>query len=88
MTDSGHARIPDTTLQALERELVRITQRRVALTLDARLREDLGLDSLHLIEVAVWCHEHCGINLGERGATTGKTLHTVRDLLNELNNDV
>jgi acyl carrier protein len=71
-------------LEELAAEIARITGRRSALREETLLREELGLDSLNLIELAVWTHERFGVNLGRIAEATGKQFHTAGDILSEL----
>lgn len=71
-------------LSALESEIARITGRAVRLCEETRLREDLAMDSLNLIELAIWAHERFGVNLGRIAEATGKQFHTAQDILGEL----
>jgi acyl carrier protein len=74
----------DPLLAALGTELARICGRAVVASREALLREDLGLDSLHLIQLAVWAHDRHGVNLGQLAAESGRTFRRVSDVLEAL----
>jgi len=51
---------------------------------EMRLKEDLNLDSVLLIQLAIEINNQYGIDLGEK-ADQGKTIKTVGDILKCLN---
>lgn len=71
-------------LAELEAQLTQIIGRRVSLRLESRLREELGLDSLGLIQLAVWVYERYGVNLGRIAEETGRPFEAVRDIVDVL----
>jgi acyl carrier protein len=68
----------------LAAELSRIAGRPLAVLPASRLREDLGLGSLQLMQLAVWTYERFGVNLGAIAEQTGRRFDTAQDLLDVL----
>ncbi len=62
----------------LEKALLDLTKKNVKLQPDMRLIDDLGLDSLDVVELQLYYEEKLGVELPE----TQDQLLTIRDLLN------
>ncbi len=67
------------TWPTLEAVLRRVSNLSRAIEPSESLRDDLGLDSFRLMELAVMIHETFGIDLGEL-ANRGEAFNTVNDL--------
>lgn len=81
MQDPAHLTILKTRLQGA---ITNIVGRKIHLELSSRLREDLFLDSMNLIELSIWIHGNFGVDLGRIAEENGKVFQTVQDLLDEI----
>lgn len=58
----------------------KLKQKKIVLSPDMRLKEDLNLDSMNLIHLSIMIHNEFGVDLGAL-AEQGKKLLTIADLL-------
>lgn len=70
--------------QELQEAVQRFSGRRFRVERASRLREDLALDSMNLIELSIWVHERFGVDLGRIAEEEGRAFLTIEDLLNEV----
>ena len=77
-----------TLVREIEQCLSRTLGRNLKIdSLKSSLRDELGLDSMNLIELAVWVHETFQVNLGELAERQGLRFETVEDLVTTILDD-